>query len=84
MLGFNSVNGHLCFDNIPRYIFLKQYSIYWVSLVAQMEESACNAGDLSLILGLGICWRGNGYSLQYSGLDRGAWWTMGSQIVGHD
>ena len=34
------------------------------------KESACNAGDLSLIPGLGRCpGEGNGYSLQYSGLE---------------
>ena len=34
------------------------------------KESACNAGDLSLILGLGRSpGEGNGYPLQYSGLE---------------
>ena len=34
------------------------------------EESACNAGDLSSIPGLGRCpGEGKGYSLQYSGLE---------------
>ena len=42
------------------------------------KESACNAGDLGLIPGLGRSpGEGNGYPLQYSGLenfmDRGAW-----------
>ena len=42
------------------------------------KESACNAGDLSSILGLGrSSGEGNGYPLQYSCLgnpmDRGAW-----------
>ena len=42
------------------------------------KESACNAGDASLIPGLGRCpGEGNGYSLQYSclgnSMDRGAW-----------
>ena len=42
------------------------------------KESACNAGDLGSILGLGISpAEGKGYPLQYSGLensmDRGAW-----------
>ena len=42
------------------------------------KESACNAGDLGLIPGLGRSFReGNGYPLQYSCLenskDRGAW-----------
>ena len=44
------------------------------------KESACNGGDLGLIPGLGRCHgEGNGYPLQYSGLessmDRGAWWA---------
>ena len=44
------------------------------------KESACNAGDLSSIPGLGIFpGEGNGYSLQYScpenPMDRGAWWA---------
>ena len=44
------------------------------------KESACNAGDLGLIPGLGRCpGEGNGYPLQYSCLenpmDRGAWWA---------
>ena len=42
------------------------------------KNSACNAGDLGLIPGLGKSpGEGNGYPLQYSGLensmDRGAW-----------
>ena len=42
------------------------------------KESACNAGDLGLIPGLGRCpGEGNGNPLQYSCLenpiDRGAW-----------
>ena len=42
------------------------------------KESTCNAGDLGSIPGLGRCpGEGNGYPLQYSGLensmDRGAW-----------
>ena len=44
------------------------------------KESACNAGDLGLIPGLGRSpGEGNGYPLQYSGqensMDRGAWWA---------
>ena len=48
-------------------------------LVAQLvKESACNAGDLGLIPGLGRSpGEGNSYPVQYSGLeismDRGAW-----------
>ena len=44
------------------------------------KESACDAGDLGLILGSGICpGEGSGCPLQYSCLenpmDRGAWWA---------
>ena len=44
------------------------------------KESACSAGDLGSIPGLGRSPReGNGYPLQYSCLeipmDRGAWWA---------
>ena len=44
------------------------------------KDSACNAGDLSFIPGLGrYPEEGDGYSLQYSYMenlmDRGAWWT---------
>ena len=55
------------------------------------KESACNAGDMGLIPGLGRSPReGNGYPLQYSCL--GNLWTeepdglqsMGLQRAGHD
>ena len=56
------------------------------------KASACNAGDLGSIPGLGRSpGEGNGKPLQYSCLenpmDRGAWWAIvhqGSQRVGHD
>ena len=46
----------------------------------QSKESACNAGDLGLIPGLGRSPReGNGYLLQYSclenSIEKGAWWA---------
>ena len=53
------------------------------------KESACSAGDLGLIPGLGGSpGEGSGYPLQYSCLedpmDRGAWQaTMGLQRVRH-
>ena len=53
------------------------------------KESAYSAGDPGSIPGLGRS-PGGGYGnpLQYSCLenpiDRGAWWSMGSQRVGHD
>ena len=33
------------------------------------KESVCNVGDLGLIPGLGSPGEGNGYPLQYSGLE---------------
>ena len=50
------------------------------------KESACNAGDLGLIPGLGRSPRGgHGNSLQYSCLenfmDRGAWWATAHRVT---
>ena len=50
------------------------------SLVAQMIESSCNAGELGSIPGLGSSsGEGNGNPLQYScldnSMDKGAWWA---------
>ena len=47
---------------------------------SESKESACNAGDLGLISGLGRSpGEGNGYPLQYSclenSMDKGAWWV---------
>jgi len=48
---------------------------------SESKESACNAGDLGLISGLGRSpGEGNGYPLQYSclenSMDKGAWWAI--------
>ena len=50
---------------------------FWVSLVAQtVKESTYNVGDLGLIPGLRrFPGEGHGNLLQYSCIDRGAWWT---------
>ena len=55
------------------------------------KETACSAGDLSLIPGLGrSSGEGNGNPLQYSclenSMDRGAWWATSSwdRRVRHD
>ena len=57
------------------------------------EESACSAGDLGLIPGLGRSpGEGNSHLLQYSGVensvDRGAWRATVHEVklqrVGHD
>ena len=50
---------------------------------SEVKASACNAGDLGLIPGLGRSpGEGNGNPLQYSCLenpmDRGAWWAFGA------
>ena len=49
------------------------------------KESACNAGDLGLIPGLGRSpEEGKGYPLQYSGLENSMdCVSMGSQRAGH-
>ena len=49
------------------------------------KESACNAGDLGLIPGLGRSpGEGNGYPLQYSGLENSMDYSPCSHRVGHD
>ena len=50
------------------------------------KESACNAGDLGLISGLGrFPGEGNGYPLQYSGLENSMDCIVhGVTRVGHD
>ena len=58
------------------------------SLVAQMEESACNAGDQCSIPGSGRSpGEGNGNPLQYSWLenpmDGGAWWLHSVKLGKH-
>ena len=50
------------------------------------KESACNAGDLGLIPGLGrSTGEGNGYSFQCfcleNSLDRGAWWATVHVVI---
>ena len=56
------------------------------SLVAQTEESACNAGDPGSIPGSGRApGEGNGNPLQYSFLenpeDRGGWWATVHRVA---
>ena len=53
-------------------------SLLWTSLVAQMVDSTCSAGDMGSVPGLGRSpGEGNGNPLQYSclknSMDRGAW-----------
>ena len=49
------------------------------------KKSACNVRDLGSIPGLGRSpGEGNGYPLQYSGLENSMDYSMGLQTVGHD
>ena len=64
---------------------------YKVNNWASGKESACNAGDMGLIPGLGRCpGEGHGNPLQYSGLENpmdggpGRLQSMGWQRVRHD
>ena len=57
-----------------------------LSVDSDCKESACNAGDLSSIPELGRSpGEGNGYPLQYSGLensmDRGVWQTTVHEVT---
>ena len=65
-------------------IYTLMYNIFIVSLGfpggSDDKESACNAGDLGSITGLGRSpAEGNGYPIQYlcleNSMDRGAWWA---------
>ena len=84
------VESLVVFLDSPRTDYVVLLSL--ASLLAQMmKESACSAGDLGLIPGLGrSCGEGNGNPLQYSCLenprDREAWEAIvhGSQRVRHD
>ena len=72
-------------------IFSFTLSVSWVFLGgSDSKESACNAGDLGSIPGLGKSpGEGNGNPLQYcyleNAMDRGAWQAtvQGSKKVGH-
>ena len=68
--------GAIAFSNICVYIYIHTHSL--APDGSDGKESACNAGDLGSIPGLGRYPGGrNVYPLQYSGLensmDRGAW-----------
>ena len=69
------------FSKLTSSCFLFNF-LFYISFPAgsASKESACNAGDLGLIPGLGRSpGEGNGNPLQYSclenSLDRGAWWA---------
>ena len=67
-------------DRLPTPVFLG------FPHVSAGKESACNAGDLGSIPGLGRSpGEGKGYPLEYSGLENSCTIeSMGSQRVGHD
>ena len=61
-------------------IIHNSFSIFLIVVDQTVKKSACNAGDLGSIPGLGRSpGEGNGNPLQYSSLenpmDRGAWWA---------
>ena len=63
---------------LSKYYFPPGKLYYHQGFLGGSEESACNAGDLGSVAGLGRSpGEGNSYPLQYSGLessmDRGAW-----------
>ena len=51
--------------------FIKSFLCQWTGFPggSAVKESACNMGDLGSIPGLGRSPEGNGYPLQYSGLE---------------
>ena len=58
---------------------------WWIPGSSAGKESACNVGDLGSIPGLGRSpGEGNGYPLQYSGLENSIDYSMGLKRVGHD
>ena len=57
-------------SRLPGEISITSYIQVFFPCGSAGEESACNAGDLGLILGLGRSpGEGKGYLLQYSGLE---------------
>ena len=77
---FHSVGGEKMHVDFP--LFVRPLHTNWASLVAHSggKESACSAGDLGSVPGLGRSpGEGNSYPLQYSGLEN----SMGSQRLGH-
>ena len=65
-----------------------EVALEWVGFPggSDAKDSACNAGDLGLIPGLGISLgEGNGNPLQYSCLENpmggGAWWAIVHRVA---
>ena len=74
ILGFCSCWRQYALNFLPMILpsckFLKQTTILAFPCGSAGKESACSAGDLGLIPGLGRCpGEGKGYPLQYSGLE---------------
>ena len=68
------------FNEITDFHFLVYFLLWGFPGGSESKESACNAGGLGSIPGLTrSSGEGNGYLLQYSGLensmDRGSWWA---------
>ena len=94
--GGSQKGGQLLWGCPPAALLVLPTVVYITSLVgfprsSVGRESACSAGDLGSIPGLGRSpGEGNGSPLQYPCLenlmDRGAWWATVtvSQGVGHD
>ena len=67
-------------NSLSRFVGLLLYQIR-LPWCLSGKESACNAGDVGSIPGLGRSpGEGNGYPLQYSclgnSMDKGAWWAI--------
>ena len=61
------MEAYNCYVTLSSYVFLKVAALASGSV---SKESACNAGDLGSIPGLGqSLGEGKGYALQYSGLE---------------
>ena len=80
----HSYSNHLSFNHhCSPASFIKPTTLYGFPDSSVGEESACNAGDLSLIPGSGRSpGERKGYPLQYSGLENSMDY-MGLQRVGH-
>ena len=90
-LNVNGINAPTKRNRLAEWIQKQELNVWFIHGGSDGKESACNAGDLGLIPGLGRSpGEGNGNPFQYSclknSMDRGAWrlQSMWSQRVGHD
>ena len=66
-------------------IIYSNFFVGGIPLGVGSKESACNVGDVGSIPGSGKSpGRGNGNPLQYSCLDRGAWWAIMIKLAIHN